>query len=409
MGKTKIALIGDALYKWDGGIDFLTNIATVLNAVSSENNMQLILFLPKDSVLTKIVKKILLGKNATDEARKKKLIRNFRDADIKFEIVNYPKMPRQPFIRDKGKRLDRIFQALEIDAALPVMIESYPAIKTPWISYIPDLQEKHFPELFSGKELKSRDTMYQRILGDAQYVLTTSDNVKKDIEKYYPNAVCKIFATPFAPVAPEKYIDSDGINMDKYTLPPRYFVISNQFWAHKSHDTAFKAMEILYERGEHDVHLFCTGVLQDYRTDDYIKNLSELLNSLHCEKNIHILGYIPKMEQIKLIKGACALIQPSLFEGDCGGCSVYLARSLCVPSILSDIPVNLEGKADKYLHYFEAGNAMSLANKMQESFVLQENCSAESIKASNEENIKKLGQFYLDMLHEVIGNYSVRQ
>ena len=27
----RIALISDALYKWDGGIDFLSNIAIVLN------------------------------------------------------------------------------------------------------------------------------------------------------------------------------------------------------------------------------------------------------------------------------------------------------------------------------------------------------------------------------------------
>lgn len=397
------------MYKWDGGIDFLTNIAVVLNAASTENDLQLILFLPKDSVPTKIVKKILLGKNATDEEKKKKLIRNFREANVKFGIIHYPKLPRQPFLRDKGKRLDRIFQTMGIDVALPVMIESYPAIKTPWISYIPDLQEKYFPELFSGKELKARNAMYQRILGNAQYVLTTSDSVKKDIEKYYPDAAYTVFATPFAPVAPEKYIDSDSVSMDKYHLPSRYFVISNQFWAHKSHDTAFKAMEVLYERGERDVHLFCTGVLQDYRTDDYIRNLRELLNGLHCKKNIHILGYIPKMEQIELIKGACALIQPSLFEGDCGGCSVYLARSLCVPSILSDIPVNLEGKEDKYLYYFRAGDVVSLAEKMQESLALQRNWSPQIVKASNEENIKKLGKFYLDMLHEVIESYLVKE
>lgn len=409
MGKTKIALIGDALYKWDGGIDFLTNIAVVLNAVSAGNDLQLILFLPKDSLFTKAVKKILLGENATDEARKKRLIQNFRDANVKFGIVHYPKMPRQPFMRDKGKRLDRIFQTLGIDAALPVMIESYPAIKTPWISYIPDLQEKYFPELFAEKELQSRDAMYRRILRDAQYVLATSDSVKKDIEKYYPDAMCKVFATPFAPIAPEKYIDTDGVNMDQYALPPRYFVISNQFWAHKSHDTAFKALELLYEKGERDVHLFCTGVLQDYRTDDYRKSLRKLLAGLRCKKNIHLLGFIPKMEQIELIKRSCALIQPSLFEGDCGGCSVYLARSLCVPSILSDIPVNLEGQGDKYLHYFQAGNAASLAEQMRKLIGLPEKRAPEIIQAGNKENMKKLGKFYLDMLQEVIAEYSGKQ
>ena len=406
MGKKKIALIGDALYKWDGGIDFLTNIAAVLNVFSQEEYLQLFLFLPRDSVLTRMIKKLILGKNATDEMRKQRLVQNFDAADINYQIVYYPKMPRQPFVQDKGRKLDKILTRYGINIALPVMIESYPQIKTPWISYIPDLQEKYFPELFSEKELRTRDAMYRRILNDTQYVLVTSDSVRNDIKRHYPDAGCKIFATPFAPVAPKKYIDSNNVDMGHYNLPSRYFVISNQFWAHKSHDTAFRALEILYEEGERDVHIFCTGVLDDYRTDEYFKMLKKMLSQLKCKDNIHILGFIPKMEQIELIKGSCALIQPSLFEGDCGGCSVYLARSLCVHSILSDIPVNQEGNGDSYLHYFRARDEMDLAKKMREALDISEECSEKIIETNNVNNCKKLGTFYLDMLHEVMENYS---
>lgn len=406
MGEKKIALIGDALYKWDGGVDFLTNIAAVLNVLSQEERLQLFLFLPRDSVLTRIIKKLILGKKATDELRKQRLIQNFDEADIDYQIVFYPKMPRQPFVKDAGRKLDKFLMQNKISIALPVMIESYPEIKTPWISYIPDLQEKHFPELFSEKELRSRDAMYRRILNDTQYVLVTSDSVRNDIKRFYPNVRCKIFATPFAPVAPEQYIASDNVNMEKYRLPSRYFVISNQFWAHKSHDTAFRALEILYEEGERDVHIFCTGELDDYRTDEYIRMLKEMLGQLKCKNNIHILGFIPKMEQIELIKGSRALIQPSLFEGDCGGCSVYLARSLCVHSILSDIPVNQEGNGDSYLHYFRARDEMDLAKKMREALDISEECSEKIIETNNVNNCKKLGRFYLDMLHEVMENYS---
>lgn len=403
----RVALISDALYKWDGGIDFLSNIAVVLNEERKvHNDLELFLYIPKDALWIKCIKKIILGKKSTDNLRKEILLQIFQDIHIPIEIVWYHKMPRQPFIRDKGKGLDKIFRNNRIDIAFPIMIESYPHIKTPWISYIPDLQEKYLPDFFSEKELKERDSLYRRILKDAKYVLTTSENVKKDINKFYPNN-CVIYSTPFAPIASSHFAIENSIDMTKYNLPSKYFVVSNQFWAHKSHDTVFEAMEILYNKGVKDVHLFCTGIMDDYRGDTYLKKLNDMLMYLKCRDNIHILGYIPKMEQVELIKNSNALIQPSLFEGDCGGCSVYLANSLCVDSILSDIEVNLEGKGNKNLYYFKVKDASSLAENMQEALKVQKKYPKQLlIENRTKENVKILGDFYYSMLTDVISNYN---
>lgn len=403
----RVALISDALYKWDGGIDFLSNIAVVLNEERKmHSDLELFLYIPKDALWVKCIKKIVLGKKATDDHRKEILLRIFQDINIPIEIVWYNKMPRQPFIRDMGKNLDKICKRNNIDIVFPIMIESYPNIRTPWISYIPDLQEKHLPELFSKKELKERDILYKRVLKDAKYVLTTSESVKKDINKFYPND-CVIYSTPFAPISSSQFAIENSVDMSKYNLPSNYFVISNQFWAHKSHDTAFEAMEILYEKGVKDIHLYCTGVMADYRGDGYQKKLNDMLMHLKCRDNIHILGYIPKLEQVELIKNCNALIQPSLFEGDCGGCSVYLANSLCIDSILSDTEVNLEGRNDKSLHYFSVKNAKCLAEKMLEILKNEKKYpKQESIENKTRENVKILGDFYYSMLMDVVNNYS---
>lgn len=402
----RIALISDALYKWDGGIDFLSNIAIVLNEESKiHSDLELFLYIPKDAAWVKLIKKILLGRNATDDQRKVILLNVFKTINIPIEVVWYNKMPRQPFLRDSGKKLDKILKSNRIDIAFPIMIESYPNINTPWISYIPDLQEKHLPELFSKEELADRERLYKRIVKDAKYILTTSKSVKKDVNMYFPNK-CKIYSTPFAPIATSQFAIENSCDMSKYHLPEKYFVVSNQFWAHKSHDTVFNAMEIIYKKGIRNVHLYCTGVMADYRGDAYQKRLNNLLQNLECKKYIHILGYIPKMEQVELIKNCNALVQPSLLEGDCGGCSVYLANSLCIDSILSDIEVNLEGCNDKKLHYFEVKNADSLANAMLDILKNRKKYpSQKEIENRMKKNVKILGDFYYTMLIDVINNY----
>ena len=57
---------------------------------------------------------------------------------------------------------------------------------------------------------------------------------------------------------------------------------------------------------------------------------------------MHILGLIPKRAQIELLKGAVALVQPTLYEGGPGGGAAFDAIALDVPVLASDIPVNRE-------------------------------------------------------------------
>ena len=73
-----------------------------------------------------------------------------------------------------------------------------------------------------------------------------------------------------------------------------------------------------------------------------------------------ILGLIPKRDQIELLKGAVALIQPTLFEGGPGGGAAYDAIGLDVSVILSDIPVNLEIDCGQ-VAFFPAGDAEALS------------------------------------------------
>jgi glycosyltransferase involved in cell wall biosynthesis len=58
-------------------------------------------------------------------------------------------------------------------------------------------------------------------------------------------------------------------------------------------------------------------------------------------------------------------VQPTLFEGGPGGGATFDAVALGIPSLLSDIPVNLE-ISDPLVRFFKTSNAESLAEKMME-------------------------------------------
>ena len=79
--------------------------------------------------------------------------------------------------------------------------------------------------------------------------------------------------------------------------------------------------------------------------------------------NLKVLGMIAKKEQIGLMRGAVAVLQPTLFEGGPGGGSVYDAVSLGVPAIVSDIPVNRELN-EPAVSMFPAGDHKRLAEAM---------------------------------------------
>jgi glycosyltransferase involved in cell wall biosynthesis len=166
-------------------------------------------------------------------------------------------------------------------------------------------------------------------------------------------------------VNPEWLNDPPSKTKSRYRLPERYFLVSNQFWAHKSHGTAFEALANL--DSEHaDVSIVCTGSTTDYRQPNYFLGLQRRIADLGLRQRILILGRIPKHDQIQIMRGAVAVVQPTLFEGGPGGGASYDAVSTGTPLILSDIPINREVEDDEgRVRFFGAGCADQLAEQMR--------------------------------------------
>jgi hypothetical protein len=108
------------------------------------------------------------------------------------------------------------------------------------VCWIPDLQEKHFPELFDPAELKARDEQVRYYFENFQHVVFSSESARSDFHRFYPEATCQTHVVHFAVFNP---ITSKITPLEiraKYRLPERFFYCPNQFWVHKNHKVVIK-------------------------------------------------------------------------------------------------------------------------------------------------------------------------
>ncbi|MBQ9590312.1 MAG: glycosyltransferase [Butyrivibrio sp.] len=406
MKKLTVALLADGLYTWDGGTDFLSNIACILQKVGESDgyNIKMYLVLPREYYPIRVARNHIKRLNLNEKANIERVTNVFKVLCPEVPVVYYRKHIKKIY-NDGGKSLDRTLKKIGADICFPILRDYYPELKTPWIGYIADFQEKYLPELFDTATLNYRENNSRNQVKNTKFFIATSKSVSDDLAKYYPGNY-KTFVQPFAPFAPNTFIDC-AEDISKYKLPKKFFVISNQFWIHKNHMTAIEAVKKVIDAGFNDIGLVCTGrMYSDNRDGKYCDEIKKLVVKLGIEKNVFFVGFIPKMDQIQMIKDSVALIQPSLFEGDPGGCSVYNANSLMVPSIMADIRVNNEVEDSVLIRHFEAKNSTDLADKMIS--VLKENIekpSKQQLLAYNDENMRKLGEFYISMIEECIEKY----
>lgn len=301
---------------------------------------------------------------------------------------------------DTASGLASAMRRCRAEALLPCPISLGRSFPLPWIGYIPDLQHKQLAHWFGKRDSRGRDRIFSRILSDAPAVIVNSQSVIRDIEKFYPHSKARLFALPFCPPIgiPEPSDKSVSAVRVAYDLPARFFLISNQFWIHKSHQTAFLALLRLRNAG-HDVHLVCTGNTFDSRWPQYFDELKSVIEKHGLRDCIRILGLVPKADQLAIMRESIAVIQPTLFEGGPGGGAVYDAVSTGTPSIVSDIPVNREIDIGD-IRFFSAGSAEDLAEKMADVLIHP------PLRSTREESIeqlaarqKKLGCLLMDVVN----------
>lgn len=247
------------------------------------------------------------------------------------------------------------------DVIGPLISPPY-GIDSPWLGYIPDVQHRRLPDLFSAHEHAERDRRFRAVLNRANLVIVNAADVANDLRHFYPEGRADIVALPFAACADPAWFDGRIDVRAKYGLEADFFICSNQFWKHKNHAVLFDAAALARERGT-PIRFALTGATHDYRHPGYFEELCGRIEALGIASDIFILGFIPKDDQIQLMRAARAVVQPSLFEGSPGGGAVYNAVALGRPTIVSDLPVNreIDGLVS---HYFDPLDPEELLEKL---------------------------------------------
>lgn len=250
-------------------------------------------------------------------------------------------------------------------AGIDVVLPTTYSLKIPFVSYLYDCQHKHLPQNFSTNDIKLRDRFFARLIGESQVMLVNSQHAKQDLQNFFDARDSQVIALPFTPQLDPGSLSSKPELKGKYDLPGRFFLISNQFWIHKSHETALQALRLLVDEGLDDCHIVFTGEMNDTRFPDYVPRFMSQVDEMGLRRHTTFLGYIPKRDQLEIMRSAVAVLQTTLFEGGPGGGAIYDAVAMGVRAIVSGIPINHELPTGPTLELFEPANARDLADRMR--------------------------------------------
>ncbi len=372
MRRKRIGLIFSYDELWLGGTYYILNLVNAFNVLEENLKPELIIFSnPIDfNILFKETQYPYLIFVYLSDNPQSKVLRLINR-------ISKKAIGKKFFSRRCKKEIDAVFPFRKFDYFRNVPLNKQ-------IYWIPDFQEKHFPEFYSEKHLEFEKKKNSEIVYEAEKLLLSSKSALDDLKEFYPGFKTSPIVVHFAVKIPElSTLPSEDILL-KYTLPKNYFFVPNQFWRHKNHLVLIKAVEILRQKGTSVVVAF-SGKEHDYRAPDYTTMLKKYVIDNDLSDNIKFLGFLDRQDQLKLMESCSAVIQPSLFEG----WSTVIEEAMAMNKIViaSDLKVNIEQLGDLGL-YFERNTPSDLAIKIQEvlgkSITRQYDYKSKQIKFAND-------------------------
>lgn len=382
----KILFLANIFGNWNGGLYYVRSMIYALLQYKESKQLEIyILFSEKD-------------KEIFEQFKKHTNVKLIMETNNIFSL--FKKKARKTFYSMSGKQSiwelsDGIIEKYGIDSVFP-MIKIDTKYVQKGIGWLPDFQHLYFPEYFINGSLEQREEEYKLIVDNCDKIIVSSVSVKEDFSKAYPSYMGKIYVIPFVSVVENLSFDEKMISTvkEKYRIKSNYFMVCNQTWKHKNHLLLFEAVKYVRHKFNENILVICTGLIEDTRDLEYAKQLKECIASSNMEDNIKFLGMIPKKEQIELMKGSLAVIQPSLFEG--WGTVVEDAKTLRKKILLSDIDVHYE-QCNKDCEFFHRNNFTELGMLMHQYWN-----NAENIKIQSQYDYKVQAQKYGEILYRAI-------
>ena len=268
------------------------------------------------------------------------------------------------------------------------------------IFWIPDFQEEHLPEMFGQKRIQNRRRVRGRIAREAKHIVFSSKDAANDFQRFYPRSEAIRHVLNFAVTHPDyQQVDIDALRQ-KYQLGNLpFFLVSNQFWKHKNHRVVIEAMNLMSVQAAKQRFLVCfSGKEEDARNPGYAGEIRGLVKQYQLEESVRFLGFMERLDQLRLMKESIAVVQPSLFEG--WSTVIEDAKALSVPIIASDLPVHFE-QLGNHGTYFSKNDPEDLAKRMQDRF--DGDLPRNETLVPYSEHVQAFGRQFVGILRAVVG------
>lgn len=261
--------------------------------------------------------------------------------------------------------------------------------------WIPDFQYRHFPEGSNPDEIQGRKDQNSFVTANAPLIYLSSQHALRDCEELFPASKGKLAVMQFCVFSEPLHFPEPLEKLRQaYSIPPKYFMVSNLLAPTKNLEVVIAALGILKKKGL-SVPVVVSGDIHDYRNPGFKHSIFQRISAENVREEVIMLGLMPRMRQKQLLANALAIVQPSRFEG--WNTLVEEAKWMDKEIILSDIPVHLE-QAPASATYFKDNDAADLASKLEAIF----NSSKEmpeintvSVSAAYQENTARFAKHFM--------------
>ncbi|WP_254992638.1 glycosyltransferase [Cyanobium sp. Cruz CV11-17] len=397
----RIGLLYTGGRDWIGGEHYILNILYALKEFQAtgcgETAFKVILCY-EDEGLSDHIRKTF---SAADDFRLIKTIGSpLRKRDVLIPVLNMYLPRKLRFLKAKARQF--LTDSQGIDFLYPYDFRSVLSEGTHAVGWIADFQPRILPHFFGEENLKWRYEYEDRVSDRATDIVFSSQTCISDFKKFFPYSQAKPHLFRFYPfIEPNAWEQDPTLIQSMYNLPEKFFICCNQFWQHKNHIAVLESIASLSEANL-DLFVVFTGHTQDNRLAEHFDNICSKINRLGIRPNIAILGLIPKIHQLQLLRRSIGVIQPSLSEG--WSTVVEDARSLGKPMILSDLPVHLEQDPPRAV-YYDNRSLTSLSKAMQEAWTDWQpgpNCDHEKkARIQSQILIQNMGERFLQIVTSV--------
>jgi len=207
-------------------------------------------------------------------------------------------------------------------------------VKGKAVLYVYDMAYKVYPETIEPQALKRLNRDLEKSCKRADHIITISEFSKSEIIKYLDIPKDKVSVIPCA-------VDHDIYNQvvdkeeeskikEKYNIGVKYFFYLGTMEPRKNIERLIDAYALLL-RGNKEVPYLVISGKNGWNYDNIYKRVMDY----GLADQVIFTGYIEPKESVLLLKGAFALIFPSLYEGF--GMPVLEAMACGIPVVTSNV------------------------------------------------------------------------